>query len=69
MANVLKIPIIIIDKTYTFYQVFVNYPPDEKYWLNASISNYDLSNFIVLCRFKYHYDAYVKLPSSVRILP
>ena len=65
MANVLKIPIIIIDKTYTFYQVFVNYPPDEKYCINASFLNSDLSNFIVLCRFKYHYDAYVKLPSSV----
>ena len=65
MANVLKIPIIIIDKTYTFYQVFVNYPPDEKYCINASFLNSDLSNFIVLCIFKYHYDAYVKLKSSV----
>ena len=65
MANVLKIPIIIIDKRYTFYEVFVNYPPDEKCCINASFLNYDLSNFIVLCRFKYHYDAYVKLQSSV----
>ena len=65
MANVLKIPIIIIDKTYIFYQVFVNYPPDEKYCINASFSNSYFCNLIVLCRFKYHYDAYVKLQSSV----
>ena len=65
MANVLKVPIIIIDKMYTFYQVFVNYPPDEKYCIEVSFTNSDLSNFIILCRFIYHYDVYVKLQSSV----
>ena len=65
MANVLKDPIIVIDKTYTIYQVFVNCPPDEKYCIDISFSNSDFSNFLVWCRFNYHYDAYVKLQSSV----